>query len=137
MDNIFISQPNGFVFGILIFDASDHLKLVILKRNLFTKISSQQNINVKYRLINDSTITNHRQSHLCLDLGSITGSDNCTTAMESLAHAFDNTYKLCCPIKSKTLSNKDLKRRWITREILSNIKNIRHYFVLYRQNKIP
>ena len=35
---------------------------------------------------NDSTITNLRQSRLCLDLHRITASDNCTTAMESLAH---------------------------------------------------
>ena len=54
--------------------------------------------------------------------------------MESLAHAVDNTYKLCCPIKSKTLSNKDLKKFWITREILSNII---HYVALYCQNEIP
>ena len=66
---------------------------------------------MKYRLINDSTITNLRQSLLCLDLNHITGSDNnCTTAMESLAHPLDNTYKLCCPIKYKTLSNKDFKK---------------------------
>ena len=101
IDNIFINHPNGFVSGILISDISGHLPLFIIKRNLFTKKSSQQNTNVKYRLINDSL--------LCLDLNHITGSDNCTTAMESLAHAVDNTYKLCCPIKSKTLSNKDLK----------------------------
>ena len=66
--------------------------------------------------------TNLRQSLLCLDLNHITGSDNyCTTAMESLAHAVDNTYKLCYPIKSKTLPNKDLKKPWISREIISNI----------------
>ena len=58
IDNIFINQPNEFVSGILISDISDHLPLFILKLNLFTKISSQQNTNVKYRLINDSTITN-------------------------------------------------------------------------------
>ena len=92
---------------------------------------------MKYRLINDSTITNLRQSLLCLDLNYITGSDNyCTTAMESLAHSVDNTYKLCCPIKSKTLSNKDLKKPRISREIISKIKKI-HYFALYCHNKIP
>ena len=57
--------------------------------------------------------------------------------MESLAHVVDNTYKLCCPIKSKTLSNKDLKKPWISRETISNIKKIQHYFALYCQNKIP
>ena len=123
VDNIFINQPNGFVSGILIPDISDHLPLFIMKRSLFTKNSSQQNTHVKYRLINDSTITNLRQSLLCLDLNPITGFDNnCTTAMESLTHAVDNTYKLCCPIKSKTLSNKNLKKPWISREIISNIK---------------
>ena len=110
IDNIFIKQPNGFVSGILISDISDNFPLFILKRNLITKNSSQQNTNVKYRLINDSTITNLRQSLLCLDLDHITRSDNYTTAMESLARAVDNTYKLCCPIKSKTLSNKYLKK---------------------------
>ena len=72
----------------------------------------------------------------CLDLNHITGYDNCTTAMESLAHAVGNTHKLCCPIKCETLSNKDLKKPWIYREIISNIKK-RHYFALYCQNKIP
>ena len=66
IDNILINQPNGFVSGILISDISDHLPLFILKRNLFTKKSSQQNTNVKCRLINDSTITNLRQSLLVL-----------------------------------------------------------------------
>ena len=65
---------------------------------------------MKYRLINDSTINNLWQSLLCLVLDHITGSDNCSTSMESLAHADDNTYKLCCPIKTKTLSNKNLKK---------------------------
>ena len=70
-----------------------------------------------------STITNLGQSLLYLDLDRITGSDNnCTTAVESVAHAVDNTYKLCCPIKSKTLSN-DFKVPWITHGITSNIKN--------------
>ena len=57
--------------------------------------------------------------------------------MESLAHAVDNTHKLCCPIKSKTLSDKDLKMAWISREIISNIKKRQHYFELHCQNKIP
>ena len=79
----------------------------------------------------DSTITDLRQSLLCLDLDQyITGSDNCTSAVESLAHAVDNTYKMCCPIKSKTLSNKDFKKPWITREIISDIKKRQQYFLL-------
>ena len=57
--------------------------------------------------------------------------------MESLAHAVDNKYKLCCTIKSETLSNKDLKMPWITRVIISNIKKKRRqYFAFYCQNKI-
>ena len=34
------------------------------------------------------------------------------------------------------MSNKDLKKPWISREIITNIKK-RHYFALYCQNKIP
>ena len=47
---------------------------------------------------------------LCLDLNHIRGSDNCITAMESLAHAVDNTDKLCCPIKSKKIVKHGLKK---------------------------
>ena len=114
-DRQYIYKPtkwsNGFFSGILISDISDHLPLLFYsKMKPVYKKSSQQNTNVKYCLINDSTITNLRKSLLCLDLNRITGSDNSTTAMESLSHAVDNTYKLCCPIKSKTLSNKDFKK---------------------------
>ena len=124
IDNIFKNQPNWFVSGINFSDISGHLPFFFLIRNLFTKESSHQSTTVKYRLMNDSTITNLPQSLLCLDLNHITGSDNCTTAMETLAHAVDNTYKLCCPIKTKTLSNKDLKKPWITSEIIANSKKI-------------
>ena len=57
IDNIFINQPNGSGSDILVSDISDHLPLFIIKRNQFTKKSCQQNRNMKYRLINDSTIT--------------------------------------------------------------------------------
>ena len=103
------------------------------------KKSFQQNTNVKYHLINDSTITNLRQSLLCLDLNHITGSNNCTTAMESLSHAVDNTYKLRCPIKTKTLSNNYLKKSSISHEIILNIKKcniILHYTVKIKFLKI-
>ena len=40
-------------------------------------------------------------------------------------------------IKSETLSNKDLNKPWITREIISKIRKTQHYFTLYCQNKIP
>ena len=43
---------------------------------------------------------------------------------------------VCCAIKSKTLSNRDLKKGWITREIISDIKKMQHYFILYCENKI-
>ena len=35
------------------------------------------------------------------------------------------------------MSNKDLKKPWISCEIISNIKKRQHYFALYFQNKIP
>ena len=67
IDKIFMTKLNGFVSSILISDLSDHLPLLILKQNLFTKKSAQQNTNVKYRRIDESTITNLRQSLLCLE----------------------------------------------------------------------
>ena len=56
--------------------------------------------------------------------------------MESLAHAADDAYTQCCPIKSITLSNKDSKKPCIASEIKSNIIKKKKYFSLYYQNKI-
>ena len=69
---------------------------------------------MKYRLINDSSITNLRQSLLCHDLDDITVSDNSTYAMEFLANAVDNTYTSCAALsnlkhcQTKTLKNPGL-----------------------------
>ena len=76
----------------------------VYKKILTTKhkceISYNQWLNYNYYL---------RQSLLCLDLDHCTGSDNCTTAMESVAHAVDNTYKLCILLNLKYCQTKSSK----------------------------
>ena len=96
IDNIFINQPNGFLSLIIWPSFIIYSKTKPVYKKILNKT------NVKYRLIKDSTITNLWQSLLCLDLNHITGFDNCTTAMESLVHAVDNTYKLWVKTRRRT-----------------------------------
>ena len=74
---------------------------------------------------------NLRQSLLCLD--EITLQDQPIDYRYGIPSSccWQYIYKQCCPIKSKTLSNKELKKPWISREIRSNIKKRQHYFALY------
>ena len=47
-----------------------------------------------------------------------------------------NSYNICCPIKTKTVSPKSMRKPWITSEILNNIRKKNSYLLLYRQSKI-
>ena len=45
-------------------------------------------------------------------------------------------FKLCGPIRTKTLSAKNTTKPWISGEIYANIKKMQNYYSLVRQNKM-
>ena len=59
-----------------------------------------------------------------------------SSAHDIFSNTINNYYNLCCPIRNKTISSKSLKKPWITKNILSNIKKRQNYHILFKQNKI-
>ena len=56
--------------------------------------------------------------------------------MQLLFDRINNAFKLCCPIRTKTLSPKNTTKPWISGEICANIKKRQDYYSLVRQNKM-
>ena len=66
----------------------------------------------------------------------IINNDNINEATQLLFDRINNAFKLCCPIRTKTLSPKNTTKPWISGEICANIKKRQNYYSLVRQNKM-
>ena len=111
IDNILSSHPIRFVSGLLLSDIIIWPSSIIYSETklVFKEIS---NTLQQCEILLNQWLDNDKSKATCssIDLHHISVSDNnCTVAMESLAHAVDNTYKQCCPIKSKTGQTKTYK----------------------------
>ena len=53
---------------------------------------------------------------------------NINEAKKLLFDRINNAFKLCCPIRTKTLSSKNAIKPWIAGEICANIKKRQNYF---------
>ena len=53
-----------------------------------------------------------------------------------LIELINNAFKLCCPIRTKTVPPKITTKPWISCEICANIKKRQNYYSLVRQNKM-
>ena len=57
----------------------------------------------------------------------IINNDNINEAKQFLFDIINNAFKLCCPIRTKTLSPKNTTKPWISGEICANIKKRQNY----------
>ena len=56
IDNFFLINPSNIFASSLCADISDHFPIVLICRGVFNVKPHRDNIKVKYRLINDSTL---------------------------------------------------------------------------------
>ena len=61
--------------------------------------------------------------------------DDTDDTISQLDNYILTTYNSCCPIKTKTLTRKDIEKPWINVEIKTNIKRRQNLLLLYKQNK--
>ena len=137
IDNIFTSNPNNFNSGIIITDISDHFPVFFHKTNIFLDEKSNPTISIEYRLINDETLNNLYDCISSYDFSYLVSFDNPMLAVDELSSVIDDSYRNCCPIKTKTISYKDSIKPWITKEIINFMKKRHNYFILYRKKIIP
>ena len=136
IDNIFMSNPSNLTAGIIVTDISDHFPVFVLKNSVFLNQNCNETFNIKYRLINEITLQNlHNELEPC-DFSTIIDPNNCSLSIQNLTDVLDTAFKNCCPLKIKTVSYKDIKKPWITKEIIKLIKQRQNNYVLYSKNLI-
>ena len=137
IDNIYINQPSQFLSGLLTCDFSDHLPLFLHLGNFFVN-PNNDNIEheIKYRLINDVSLNDLGNYLSQYDFSTILESNCVNTATSLFDEVINNAYTKFCPIITKKIKLKDIKKPWITKNIVNLIKRRSNLFVLYNLNKI-
>ena len=71
------------------------------------------------------------------DFGVFFVADDCNAAFAELDKLIYDAYNASCPIKTKTVSMKKMRKPWITNEILSQIRLRNAYSELWKINRLP
>ena len=136
IDNIFCSQPSNFNSGLLTCDFSDHLPLFLCLRNFFTVSETNYVHEIKFRNINDESLNKLANYLSQQDFSSVIDSDCLNTAIPLFDELMLNAYNEFCPILTKKITQKDLKKPWITKNIKKLINKRSNLLILYHTKKI-
>lgn len=137
IDNIFINKPNLIQSGILLSDISDHFPIFLIHKYFFHPGENSSKVQIKFRLINDVTLSNLYNKVAHADYGDIVDDDDCDRGLSIFVEGLTDAYNVCCPIKTKTISIKDKLKPYINESIKIDIKKRNAYWVLLNQKKIP
>ena len=135
LDNILVTNLNNFNSGSLVVDISDHLPIFIVYKNYFqNEILTPQSF--RYRMINESTLTEMYHALSRDALWEILDEDNVDIAMELLHSKILSNFDKCCPIKTKFISPKDNVKPWINNHVKQSIRNKESLYKLYLRKLI-
>ena len=115
IDHIYTNAANVSVSGVIDLGVSDHYctfcKIPFMNDKEIKK-------NIKFRIHSESNLQNFKNELArALELFHIYESLNIDDQFSIFTNILKNKYEKHCPIKSKTISDKQLKNPWITREI--------------------
>ena len=113
IDNILTNYFEDFVSGIMTIDITDHLPIFIVFKNFFTepvRISKQ----ITYRLENEATLDRFYESLQNSDWTDIDTDPDLESCVNKLHDKILLHYNICCPVKTKTISYKDIQKPYIT-----------------------
>ena len=134
IDNIFISNSLSHISGIFDWDISDHYAIFAFIRNIFTMHTEA--INISYRLINETTLSNFRNAISIVDFSDILQSENIDLAISMLDSIIMEHYDQHCPIITKKISKKDREKPWITNSLKRLITTRHSYYRLFKNGII-
>ena len=100
-ENILTTLPQYFVSGKVTFDISDHFSVFRIYKNYF--VSETPATVVNYRLVNEVTLTNVRETSIDLDLERIVIDVSCDVAINKGDNILINEIDKACPILTGSL----------------------------------
>ena len=132
LDNIFISNSIAFNSGLFCWDISDHYPIFSFLKNIFSTTNQPEII--KYRVINETSINNLRDSISKYNFAEILQTENLDFAIEKLDEILLSQFNQHCPILSKKLTRKDKEKPWINSHIKRLLTIRRNAYLTRKQN---
>ena len=134
IDNIFISNDLRFSSGVLPYQLSDHFPIFALIHDIIAEENSIDEI--KYRLINDTTLDNLAASLLNYSFDDILNSQDIDFCIERLHNIILTEFYANCPVITKRINKRDRSKPWINGRLKCLIRNREKSYQQYRQNLI-
>ena len=134
IDNIFISNNLHYSSGVLPYQVSDHFPIFALIHDIHAKQNTVDEI--KYRLINNSTLDNLAASLLNYSFDDILNSQDIDFCIEKLHNILLSEFYANCPVITKRIFKRDKAKPWINGRIKHLIRNREKSYLQYRQNLI-
>ena len=135
LDNIFSNNPTRSKSGIILSPLSDHYPVFYIIQNCMHDYESG-NVNVKYRLINDSTMEHLNIALQNHDFSELLNSEDVNVSFSEFYAVLLSYYNVCIPIKMKNMSRRRYNKPWINHNILNCIRRRQNLLLLMRQNKV-
>ena len=136
IDNFLMTTPHNTTSGVLTCDLSDHFPIFVVRHQYLNSSNIQRDsITWKYRVIKDENIQN-LQGLLTSRLHNFTFNDDFNTSVNDLADLIHECYLLACPLKSSIISNRQLKKPWISRSLSILIKRRETFFIAYKNGRM-
>ena len=102
-------------------DISDHFPIFFNRKKFFcTNSSKNVNKGVHYRLVNQNTLSALDEMLALTNFDDIINNININEATQLLFDRINNAFKLCCPIRKKTISPKNTTKPWTSGELCAN-----------------
>ena len=132
LDNIFVSNSMIFSSGLLYCDISDHFPVFAIVKGALS--NSNENERIQYRIINDLTLSNLRNSMATRDFSEVLQSDDLDFAMEKLDQILLSEFNQHCPILSKKITKKDRMKPWINYRIKNLMKFRTNKYISFKRD---
>lgn len=136
LDNIFVGSPVEYISGIIKSDLSDHYPIFVMHRQIFPNPTLIECRTVNYRMLKDNNILRFGEALGKHNFDDVLACDNINETLIKFNDVVMKYYNLFCPIRSKTLSPKDLLKPWIDSETKINIRKRQRYHLLYKLGKM-
>ena len=137
IDNIFVNSLEHVFSGIFAWDLSDHLPVYVIRKQYFHAARfAPSGRTISFRCIYDSNIEKMCELLSLIDFDHFTRVEDINLAFTKLYDIIFKIYCETCPIKTKHITQKQLKNPWIGHHLKGLIRRRHINFLLVKQNTI-